>query len=182
MSDPYVGEIKMVAFNFAPDDYYGWLPCDGRLLQINQYAALFSLLGTAYGGNGTSNFGIPNLNGRMPVGAGTTYPMGATGGATTHTLTAAEMPAHTHAASATTTLKGNSGAANSSNPAGTVPANTGRSNIYQTGAGDVDQAASAAATNVSVTSAGNGQAHNNMPPYQAVMFIIATAGIYPSRP
>lgn len=180
MSDPYVGEIKMVAFNFEPVDY-DWLPCNGQLVPISSYTALFSLLGTTYGGDGMSTFGIPNLNGRMPVGAGSTYTLGATGGAATHTLTTGELPAHAHTATATTTLKGNSSAANSSTPEGTTPASTGRTNIYQTGAGNVDQAADAAATSVTVAQTGSGQAHNNMPPYQAVKFIIAAAGIYPPR-
>lgn len=178
MSEPYIGEIKMVAFDYAPVDY-DWFPCDGRLLPISSYTALFSLLGTTYGGNGMTTFGLPNLNGRVPVGAGSTYDLGETGGAATHTLTTAELPAHAHTATATTTLKGNGSAANSSNPEGTAPASTGRTNIYQTGAANVDQAADAAATSVTVAQTGNGQAHNNMPPYQAVKFIIAANGIFP---
>jgi microcystin-dependent protein len=179
MSEPFLGEIRMVGFNYAPQ---GWLPCDGRLLQIASYSALFALLGTMYGGNGSMTFGLPDLRGRVPIDVGPGFSQGQTGGEAAHSLTTVEMPAHAHTATATTTLKGSSSAANSSNPQNTVPASTGRSNIYQTGAADVDQAASAATTGVTVANTGSGQAHNNLQPYQVVNFIIATEGIFPSRP
>lgn len=97
MSEPYIGEIKLVGFNFAPMD---WLPCDGRLLQISeaQYQVLFSVIGTTYGGDGATTFALPNLNGRGIIGSGTLYPCGATDGAVATTLTMQTMPAHTHEA------------------------------------------------------------------------------------
>ncbi len=185
MSEPFLGEIRMVAFNFAPP---GWLECAGQLLSISQYSALFSLLGTTYGGDGVTIFGLPDLRGRVPVGhsesgAYGTSPnrMGQTGGQETVTLAASQMPDHTHGASAITTLKGNDSAANASSPEGSVPGNTGRSNLYQTESPNVDRAEGAATTSVTISNAGGGQPHDNMPPYQVVRFVIATQGIYPSR-
>ncbi len=178
MSDPYIGEIKMVAFNFAPT---GWFPCDGRLLPIMSYTPLFALLGITYGGDGQTTFGLPDLRGRVAVDVGQGFMLGQSGGEATHTLTQTEMPAHGHSATATTTLTGSGSAANSSTPSGTVPASTGRTNIYQTGAPDVNQAASAASTSVAVANAGSGGAHNNLQPYQVVYFIIAHQGIFPTH-
>src|SRR3954452_6752831 len=93
MSAPFIGEIRIVAFNFAPR---GWAFCNGQLLAINQYQALFSILGTTYGGNGTTNFALPNLQGRIPVHTGGSFALGQAGGETAHTLLASEMPSHTH--------------------------------------------------------------------------------------
>src|SRR5580698_10129927 len=100
--DPYIGELRLFGFNFAP---VGWLQCNGQTLAINQYTALFSILGTSFGGNGTSNFMLPNLQGMVPIGQGTGpglsgFVVGATGGETTHTLVPNEMPAHTHSLTA----------------------------------------------------------------------------------
>ena len=129
--EPYIGEIQMVGFNFAP---VGWHLCDGSLLPIQQYTPLFALIGTTYGGDGTTTFALPNLLGRVPIDVGKGFDWGQVGGEAAHTLTTVEMPAHAHLATATTTLKGSSGTANSGDPANTVPANTGRTSIYQTAA------------------------------------------------
>lgn len=93
MSDPYISEIRLVSFNFAPK---GWAFCDGQLLPINQNQALFSLIGTFYGGNGTTNFALPNLQGRVPIHMGNGFVIGQSAGEQAHTLTQAEMPAHNH--------------------------------------------------------------------------------------
>lgn len=176
--EPFIGEICMVGFNFAPE---GWHLCDGSLLNIAQNQALFSLLGVTYGGDGRTTFALPNLCGRVPIDVGPGFAQGQAGGKATHTLTMAELPAHAHPATATTTLKGSSNAGDSDNPQNTVPANTNHVNIYQTGAANVNRAA-AATTEVAVANTGGGQPHNNLPPYLAVYFIIATTGIYPPRP
>src|SRR3954469_4938855 len=110
MSEPFLSEIKIVAFNFAPK---GWALCNGQLLPINQNQALFSLLGTAYGGNGQTNFALPNMQGAVPMHMGSGFTLGQTGGETAHTVSISEMPTHTH------TL-------NAANKDGTVPAPTGQ--------------------------------------------------------
>ncbi|MBN2005354.1 MAG: phage tail protein [Anaerolineae bacterium] len=179
--EPFIGEIRMVAFtSFAP---MGWAFCNGQILQIVQNQALFALIGNQYGGDGRTTFALPNLQGRVPVHIGPGFGAAQNGGEVAHTLTQAEIPAHTHAATATTTLHANSAAANSGTPTDAVMGNTGRDiSIYQTGAANVNQGASAATTTVTVeSSAGGGGAHNNLQPYQVVSFIIALQGIFPPR-
>jgi microcystin-dependent protein len=173
MSDQFIGEIRAVGFNFAP---VGWALCDGQTLAISQNTALFSLLGTFYGGNGTSTFALPNLQGSAPMnqgqGAGLSLrSIGETGGETAVTLLTAEIPSHTHTAQ-------NAAESNSGVPGPTV--------IFG-GGGRGKEPAYAPASTAALMSAqavgltGGNQPHNNMPPYLVVNFIIALTGIFPSR-
>ena len=168
MGTPYLAEIRVVSFAFPPK---GWALCNGQLLAINTNQALFALLGTMYGGNGVTNFALPNLMGRMPMHRSGSIPQGSAGGENTHTLTVAELPAHTHAMRATSDF------ANASLPAGALPAAKPRGgrDIYSAGAGlaQLDPAA--------VTGIGGGQPHENRQPYLTMSFIIALVGIFPSR-
>ncbi|ALW89041.1 phage tail protein [Deinococcus actinosclerus] len=168
MAEPFLAEIRLTSFNFAPR---GWALCNGQLLPINQNQALFSLLGTTYGGNGTTNFALPNLQGRMPIHAGTGYNQGQAGGEVNHTLTLTEIPQHTH------TVQASSQAGSTPVPTGAVlaaPAHGG--NMY--GAGPA--AAALISSTVAVT--GGSQPHMNMQPSLVLNYIIALVGIYPSRP
>lgn len=170
--DPFIGEIYMGGMNFAPN---GFMSCSGQLLPINTYAALFSLLGTTFGGNGVNNFALPDLRGRMPMGQGsgpglTPHNMGEISGQETVTLTTNELPAHNHAQYAVT-------------DAGTtaVPTNAYLAN---TGALDKEYRPSGTLTPMNsgtIASAGGNQAHNNMPPYLVLNFYIAITGTFPSR-
>jgi microcystin-dependent protein len=164
MSQPFLGEIRVVSFNFPPK---GWALCNGQLLSISQNAALFSLLGTTYGGNGTTTFQLPNYQARMPVHVGNGYVQGQSSGEPTHTLTQAEMPLHTHSAVGVTTN------ANSASASGNAWAVSGE-NPYA--ASPNTQMSPSALTN-----AGGSQPHDNMPPYLTLNFVIALAGIFPSR-
>ncbi len=170
-TSPFVGELMLFAGNFAP---VGWAICDGSLLPISQYTALFSLLGTFYGGDGISTFALPNLQGRMAIGVGTgpglsTRVQGEVGGEENHTLITTEMPAHSHAAF------GDANDGTSESPAGLNPARN-PAGVPQYGAGT---GATLAATHIGAT--GGGQPHNNMPPYLALTYCIAITGIYPTR-
>lgn len=166
--EPFIGEIAIVAFNYAPRF---WALCNGQLLAINQNQALFSLLGITYGGNGTTTFALPNLQARFPLHFDATYPLGSTGGAAVHTLTAAEMPPHSHP------MTGDSNLGTSASPAGLFPArNAAGAPTY--GTGSQPSAMNAGA----IGATGGGQAHNNMPPYLTLNFIIALSGIFPARP
>lgn len=169
--DPFVGELMIFAGNFAPR---GWAFCDGQLLPIAQNTALFSLLGTMYGGNGQTTFGLPDLRGRAPIHVGqgpglSNFTQGELGGEENHTLTAAEMPAHTHTAYADAT----NGTVDS--PVNALPARNPAS-IPAYGAG-----ASATLAANHVGTAGGSQAHNNMPPYLVLNYCIALQGVFPSR-
>ena len=171
MSDPFVGEIRMFAGNFAPRSYAF---CDGQLLAITQNEALFSLFGTTYGGDGRTTFGLPDLRGRIPVhmgsGAGlSSRPIGQKAGAEQVTLSAIHLPAHTHAFQASTDT------ASESRPAGnTLAGNTA-----------VDAYSSSGATHplatASTTPAGDGEAHANVQPFLCIHYIVALFGVYPSR-
>lgn len=172
MSECYIGEIRMVSFDFPPR---GWALCDGQLLPINQNQALFSLLGTRFGGNGTTTFKLPDLRGRMPLHPGTTpygtFFSGQNGGEESATLTEAQIPQHTHQLQATTTL------ASTASPALALPGKKGR-------LGRDMFAAPANLTTLhpaSVASAGASQPHPNMQPFMTVKFAIALSGIYPTR-
>jgi microcystin-dependent protein len=164
MSDPFLGDIKVVAFGFAPR---GWAPCNGQLLPIQQYTALFSLLGTSYGGNGQTNFALPNLQGRVPLHAGDVYTPGAQGGEARHTLTVAEVPAHTHP------VQGDGVPGTLPSPSGTVLAGSAKAAYGSTF--DTTMNPLAAGT------AGNSQPHQNMPPFLVMNFIICLSGIFPVR-
>jgi microcystin-dependent protein len=168
--DPFVGEIRIVGFNFAP---VGWATCDGQLLPISQNTALFSLLGTTYGGNGQSTFALPNLQGRAPIHAGqgtglTPRSLGETGGQSTVALTAAQMPAHGHQALSVST------AATRTSPAGNVWASSG-TRPYSNQVPNVVMAPGA------LGSTGGTAPHNNLQPYVTLLFIIAMQGVFPPR-
>jgi microcystin-dependent protein len=172
MADPFVAEIRIVGFTFAPT---GWAFCHGQLLPISQNTALFSLLGTTYGGDGKSTFALPNLAGRMPMhfgqGAGLTpRDLGEQGGRETVTLLPTEIPAHTHTLNASTV----GGPSAVQSPANAVFGSSA-AKPYVSGAVDGTLAAAA------VGGAGAGQPHNNLPPYLAMNFIIALQGIFPPR-
>jgi len=173
--DPFIGEIRMFCGNFAPN---GWALCDGRLLDIQQYAALFSILGTFFGGNGVKNFALPDLRGRVPVHPGqgpglSPYTMGQTGGSENVTLTSNQMPQHNHALGASTTPGANSSPQNGY-PASGVDSQGGAVNGYAA-SGNTTMAPTI------VGQAGGSQPHENRPPFLCVNFIIALNGIFPSR-
>ena len=180
MSDPFLGQIIMFGGNFAPR---GWAMCNGQQLPISSNTALFSLLGTTFGGNGQTTFGLPDLRGRVPVhpGAGpglSAYTAGQSGGAESVTLVAGQMPPHNHL------IGVNNQAGTVNDPTNAIPAliNTGspRSPATTTlGYTASAQTGTMAAT--AVSSAGGGQAHANIQPYLCVNFIIALDGIFPSR-
>lgn len=176
MSEPFIAEIRMFAGNFAPR---GWAFCAGQLLPINQNTALFSLLGTTYGGNGQTTFALPDLCGRAPMHAGngpglTPRSLGEAGGQENVVLAINQVPAHSHAAQ----VNASNGAANSLSPVGTVLAVSAQGNAFATGSPPTSPMSASAA---SVANAGGNQGHNNMQPYTAVSFIIALQGIFPSR-
>ncbi len=168
----FIGDIRMVGFNFAPQ---GWAKCDGQLLPINQNSALFSLLGTQYGGDGEQNFGLPDLRGRVPMHAGNgpgipNHPIGQKGGNESTTLSLAHLPPHNHPV----TIATSSAEGDTALPGGHSLAKSG-SGGYTT------QATDSALGGVTTTNAGSGQSHSNMQPYATVNFIIALVGIFPSQ-
>lgn len=170
MSEPFLSEIKMVSFNFAPK---GWAQCDGQLMRIDQNQALFSLLGVTFGGDGRTTFALPNLKDRVPIHVGNGYVLGEAGGAAAVTLTTGQMPSHQHLLMGSQTIgdsknpsfnnvgnvfASDPGNAYSNNVSGTVPLNLG-----------------------SIGNVGGSQAHTNEQPYLTIMFCIATQGIFPSQ-
>lgn len=170
MSEPFVGEIRMFAGNFAPR---GWAFCDGQLLAVSQNDALFSLLGTIYGGDGRTTFGLPDLRGRLPIHAGTgpglsPRRLGAKGGAEKVTLTVNQMPSHSHR------LKGSTALAGEETPQDNV---TGQAETLLYGR----EAPLANMASDSITSVGGSRSHTNLMPFLCIHFIIALVGIYPSR-
>jgi microcystin-dependent protein len=165
MGTPFLSEIRIVSFNFPPK---GWAFCNGQLLPINQNQALFSLLGTTYGGNGQTTFALPNLQGRVPIHMGSGHPIGEVGGEAAHTLTVSELPTHTHVVSAAT------GDGNLIIPGGALLART-PANPYQ------DPANLGAMNPASVATTGGSQAHLNMQPYLVLNFCIALQGLFPSQ-
>lgn len=171
MSEPFVGEIRMFAGNFAPR---GWAFCDGQLLAVSQNDALFSLFGTIYGGDGRTTFGLPDLRGRVPIHQGSgpglaQRRLGANGGAEQVTLTAAQLPSHGHE------LRASTDSAGSTDPANNVTANGVGTNLY--GSGAPNQALAGSST----TAVGGGRSHTNLMPFLCVNFIVSLVGIYPSR-
>ena len=164
MATPYLGELKLVSFNFPPK---GWAACNGQLLPINQNQALFALLGTTYGGDGRVNFALPDLRGRRAAHRGGGHVLGERAGEDAHALTAAEMPNHAHL------LRASSADANQPNPNGALLA--GANNAY---------APLTAPTTLqpgSVANVGGSQPHPNQPPYLVLNWIIALQGIFPSQ-
>lgn len=164
MADAYLGEIRMFSGSYAPQD---WALCDGSVISIAQNQALYALLGNTYGGDGVNTFALPDLRGRAPMHQSPTYPLGQKAGVESVTLTTASLAAHTHSAMAQT------GAGSSSSPANAVWAGNSDFDVFAATAPDTSFNPGA------ITPAGGGQAHDNMMPFLAVNFIIATAGIYP---
>jgi len=168
MSEPFLAEIRMVGFNFAPR---GWAFCDGQLLPINQNQALYSLLGTTFGGDGRTDFALPDLRGRVPAHKGDDLAMGERSGPETVTLTAQEMPCHTH------TFSPSSAPGNRIHP--------GAGNVRTFGSTTEPQnyglPTNLVAMNKGTNSVGGGQSHNNMQPSLAIGFCIALQGLFPSR-
>ena len=168
MSEPYLAEIRMTGFSFAPR---GWALCNGQILPINQNQALFAILGTTYGGNGQTTFALPDLRGRVPVHMDGTFNLGQQGGAASHTLIASEMPAHTHSLGISTAVS------HQADPTGRVLGNVeaGALNYYAPQDGSATLAAN------TVANSGGSQPHENMQPYLTINFIIALQGIFPSQ-
>ncbi len=165
MEDPYIGDIMICSFNYAPS---GWAPCEGQLVRINQNPQLFSVIGTTYGGDGVNTFALPDLRGRAPLGMGAGFNPGARGGEENHTLTTEELPAHRHPA------MGTNFDPNQPSPAG---------NYWATLPSKAYSAAppNGAFNNAANGSTGSGQAHENMPPFLTLKFVIAVRGILPPR-
>ena len=188
MSEPFIGEIRMVGFNFNPR---GWALCNGQIISIQQNAALFSLLGTTYGGNGQSNFALPNLQSRVPIhqgmGAGlSNYVLGQLSGVEHVTLNTTQLPAHQHGlSSANAKLGAYDGAGNQASPAGHVPAieSTGTSLNYSDAPNTDPLFTSSGGFEAGATTdpTGGNQPVSIVQPYLCVNFIIALVGIYPSR-
>jgi len=168
MAQPYIGEIRMFAGNFAPA---GWMFCDGQLLPISENETLFNLIGTTYGGDGQSTFGLPDLRGRLPVHQGSPFVLAETGGVEEVTLTVQQIPSHNHVFQATTNP------ANSTAPANQLTGITAASTItpYGTDAPLTQMAP------VAIGPAGGSQPHSNFQPYLCVDFIISLFGIFPSQ-
>ena len=169
MSDPYLGEMRLMPFGFAPRN---WARCDGMIMAIAQNQALFSILGTTFGGDGVRTFGLPDLRGRVPLGAGTspvgtTYPLGSSGGEEMHQLTVAEVPSHSH------NLQGLAAAASGTAFLASLFA-TGPSALYSKPSTNMVTFSNAVQTV-------GGLPHTNLQPYQVITMAIALAGVFPSR-
>ncbi|WP_110519015.1 phage tail protein [Herpetosiphon llansteffanensis] len=168
MSQPYVGEIRMFASTFAP---VGWAFCDGAILPISENETLFQLIGTTYGGDGQSTFGLPDLRGRLPIHQGNGFILAETGGAEAITLTVSQLPAHTHLPMASA----NNGTTNI--PQSGIWAKAGATKLYVAGATQGDLTPFAANT---ISPIGGSQPHSNLSPYLCINFIISLFGIFPS--
>ncbi len=164
MSEPFLGELKIISWNFPPK---GWAFCNGQLLPISQNQALFAILGTTYGGDGRVNFALPDLQGRTPVHVGEGFVLGERGGETSHTLNSSEMPAHNHVAVASASTSDASALAN---------------NFWgNAGLASYSPGANATMSPSALTSAGSTQPHENMSPYLVLNVVIALQGIFPSQ-
>jgi microcystin-dependent protein len=166
MAEPFLSEIRIMSFGFAPK---GWALCNGQLMPINQNQALFSLLGTTYGGNGQTNFALPDLRGDVPIHVGQGFLLGNKGGEQAHTLSIAELPTHTH------TFNASSSDGTTAVPSNALLAKAAPANPYiaPTNLGGFNPA--------TVANAGGSQAHQNMMPYLVLSFCIALQGIFPSQ-
>ncbi len=172
MADPYIGEIRMFAGNFAPN---GWMFCNGAVLSIAEYDTLYNLIGTTYGGDGQATFALPDLRGRLPVASGTAaggvnFVLGQAGGVENVALSAAQMPAHTHVLAASSDRATPAAGASTG-----LLANTGGTPLY------AHPASPAPMRDNAISSAGGGMPHSNMAPYLCVSFIIAVYGMYPQQ-
>ena len=165
MAQPYVGEIRMFAGNFAP---VGWMFCEGQLLPISENETLFQLIGTTYGGDGQSTFALPDLRGRVPIHQGNSFVLAEQGGVEEVSLTVAQLPVHTHPFMASASI------ASDANPEARVLAQTSTFDGYQTTNANVPMAAQ------SIAATGGSQPHTNFQPYLCVNFIISLFGIFPS--
>jgi len=168
MPDPFLGELALVPYNFAPK---GWALCHGQLLPINQNQALFALLGITYGGNGQTTFALPDLRGRVPISSGQgpgleSYALGQMGGAERVAITAGQMPSHNHA------LNVHNGKSLQTTPTGNLLAN---GSVY------TNEPANGVAAGSAVANAGSGQAHENRQPFLTLNWIIALQGVFPSQ-
>ena len=166
MADPFLGEIRIMSFGYAPKN---WALCNGQLLPISQNMALFSLLGTTYGGDGRVNYALPNLQGRVPIHTGSGFTLGQRGGEQAHTLSISEIPTHTHTLNATS-VNGDVVIASGNQLAGSP------TQLYHTPDGNL-----AAMNPASVTNVGGNQAHLNMQPFLVLTFCIALLGVFPSQ-
>lgn len=166
MAQPYVGEIRIFAGNFAPA---GWMFCEGQLLPISENETLFNLIGTTYGGDGQSTFALPDLRGRIPLHQGSGFILAETGGAEEITLTVQQIPVHSHP------LLGSTGNGDQANPSGNVLASSTLLKLYAV------ETANATMGATSIGPAGGSQPHTNFQPYLCVDFIISLFGIFPSQ-
>jgi microcystin-dependent protein len=166
MAQPYVGEIRMFAGNFAPA---GWMFCDGSLQPISENETLFNLIGTTYGGDGQSTFALPDMRSRVPIHWGNGFTLAETGGVEEVTLTVAQIPAHTHA------FLGSTDIANTPNPASSVLARSGQVNMF------LNTDASVAMNSNEITPVGGSQPHTNIQPFGCFNYIISLFGIFPSQ-
>lgn len=165
MAEPFIGEIRPFAFGVIPN---GWIPCNGQVLPISGNQALYSLLGPVYGGDGKTTFAVPNLQGRVPLHRGSTIGYGTMGGEAEHILTINEIPSHSHQ------IYADSGTANLSTPQNNAWGSMSSKSIYA-------QNVNATMNTAALSTTGQSKAHNNMQPYLAVSFCIATMGIFPPR-
>ncbi len=166
MSQPYIGEIRMFAGNFAP---LNWMLCQGQVLPISQYDVLYNLIGTTYGGNGQTTFALPNLQGRLPLHQTGNYPIGLIGGTEQVTLITQQLPVHSHPMAASQNN------ATGSTVTGNVVGSVGATQIYR------EVPAASAMANQACSLVGGNQPHDNMQPYLCINFIIALFGVYPSQ-
>ena len=167
MSEPFMSEIRIMSFGFAPQ---GWALCNGQLLPINQNQALFSLLGTNYGGNGQTNFGLPDLRGRTPIHVGSGHTLGEKAGEQAHTLSISELPTHTHLLNATTAQ-----ASTNVPDTNTILAASNPQNLYAQATNPVAMSPAA------IGNVGGSQAHQNMQPFLVLNYSIALQGVFPSH-
>jgi microcystin-dependent protein len=168
MAEPFLAEIRIFSFNFAPK---GWAQCNGQLLPINQNQALFSLLGTTFGGDGRVNFGLPNLQGQTPIHFGDGHTLGETAGEYNHTLSIAEIPTHVHVATATSAANN----ASPPTPVSNILADSAPAQAYNSPTSLVAMNA------LTLGAVGGSQAHLNMQPFLTLNFSIALQGIFPSQ-